>query len=142
MRQLISFLIFFSSFEVLSQSNDLTVLKEFVRSQEFCKYIMPCDDCNLIVLVDTAGYFAIDSFFESSKMILIRRTGHPKYQLPTNHEELLQRVCKSLLITNYVKIGRRIRLHYFHYPSNGIGWMTFKYKNKRLKKTGFSYGQL
>lgn len=142
MRQLTFSLFFVLCFLTgVCQPYDTDVLKKFIASEEFCKYVLPCAKCNTIVLVDTAGYFNIDSFSVSGRTIIIKRTGYPMSQIPVNDGELLLRSCSSLLITNYVRVRRKSRIQYYHYPTNGVGWVSYKYKNKKIKKTGFSYGQ-
>ena len=143
MRQInisVFFVLFF--LKVMSQPNDTELLKKFVTSEEFCKYILPCKKCNSIVLVDTAGFFNIDSFSVTGQTIAIKRTGYPKNQFPLTKVGLIARSCCSLLITNYLKAKRKIRIDYFHYPTNGLGWVSYRFRNKKLKQTGFSYGQL
>lgn len=125
----------------MSQTSDRDILAKFVTSNDFCKYILPCDKCNTIVLVDTAGFFKVDLFFVSGQSIAIKRGDYPKDQLPLTKESALFRSCSSLLITNYWRERRKILIQYFHYPTNGVGWISFRIRNKKFKQTGFSYGQ-
>lgn len=128
--------------EGFSQINSTDVLKEFLRSEDFCKYVLPCDKCDSIIVVDTAGFFKNESFFVSGKKVVINSIGYPAHVIPTNDAELLRRSCSSLLVTKYEKQRKGFRIDFFHFPTNGIGWVSYKFKHGKLKKTGFGYGQL
>lgn len=60
-----------------SQSKDIDVLKKFLGSEDFCRYVLPCDKCDTILVVDTAGFFNKGNFIVSGKTVIVSSTGYP-----------------------------------------------------------------
>lgn len=128
-----------SAFNARGQNNN-KLLEAFINDSAFCKYVMTCNQCDTIYIVDTAHYFDQNVEMPGKKKVIITTNFTTKPQFPWNRTEYQEWLCKSFFITDLKRRKKFYRLTYFHPPTNEQGFIEYKFKKGRWSKGKYQFG--
>ena len=131
---------FLSLLNCKSQVSNSRILQALLNDSFFCRYVIRCKDCDTVHVVDTLDYFKNAPHLDSN--IVITKEFIRGIRVPRSRADLLKWTCSNLFITKITRVKRRYRIEYFHTPTNGVGFIVFRWRAGRLIKVKSQFGQL